>query len=177
MNNGQGVPQIATSEDNAINKKHIEKHVLFRFSLYGFLKNQRYFAPFILLAFLEKGLPFFQIGVLFGFRELCINLFEIPSGALADLHGRKKTMILSFFSYTVSFVLFALSAHYLHLFFAILFFSIGEAFRAGTHKAMVIAPVPGLAVDHVGMWSVALLGFWISLVFWSRIRLSPDVAR
>lgn len=137
VNDRQGVPQIATSEDNAGNKKHIEKHVLFRFSLYGFLKNQRYFVPFILLAFLEKGLSFFQIGVLFGFRELCINLFEIPSGALADLHGRRKTMTLSFSSYTVSFILFALSINYLHLFFAMLLFSIGEAFRTGTHKAMI----------------------------------------
>jgi len=57
-----------------------QKRVIFRFCLYGFLKNQRYFEPFILLAFLEKGLSFFVIGLLFGFRELCINLFEIPSG-------------------------------------------------------------------------------------------------
>ena len=30
--------------------------MLFRFSLYGFLKNQRYFEPFLVLVFLEKGL-------------------------------------------------------------------------------------------------------------------------
>ena len=58
-----------------------------RFSLYGFLKNQRYFEPFIILFFLDKGLSFTQIGFLIAYRELLINLLEIPSGAVADLFG------------------------------------------------------------------------------------------
>ena len=70
--------------------------MLLRFSLYGFLKNQRYFEAFWILAFLEKDLSFFAIGTLFGFRELAANLMEIPSGAVADLWGRKRAMILSF---------------------------------------------------------------------------------
>ena len=64
--------------------------------LYGFLKNQTYFEPFLILAFLEKDLSFFQIGILIGFREVCINIFEIPSGAVADLYGRRRSMIFSF---------------------------------------------------------------------------------
>jgi len=123
-------------QDN-IEANHLEKSVIFRFCLYGFLKNQRYFEPFILLAFMEKGLSFFLIGLLFGFRELCINLFEIPSGALADLYGRRKTMILSFSSYTISFIIFGASIQTWQLFLAMLFFSIGEAFRTGTHKAII----------------------------------------
>jgi len=123
-------------QDN-IEASHLEKSIIFRFCLYGFLKNQRYFEPFILLAFMEKGLSFFLIGLLFGFRELCINLFEIPSGALADLHGRRKTMILSFSSYTISFIIFGASVQTWQLFLAMLFFSIGEAFRTGTHKAII----------------------------------------
>jgi len=30
--------------------------MLFRFSLYGFLKNQRYYDPFLILVFLENSL-------------------------------------------------------------------------------------------------------------------------
>jgi MFS family permease len=123
-------------QDN-IETHNLEKSIIFRFCLYGFLKNQRYFEPFILLAFLEKELSFFIIGLLFGFRELCINLFEIPSGALADLYGRRKTMILSFLSYTISFLIFGASAQTWQLFLAMFFFSIGEAFRTGTHKAII----------------------------------------
>ncbi len=70
--------------------------MLARFSLYGFLKNQRYFEPFLLLAFLEKGLTFFDIGLLIAFREVTVVLLEIPSGAVADVYGRRYFMVLSF---------------------------------------------------------------------------------
>ncbi len=111
--------------------------MLFRFSIYGFLKNQRYYDSFLYLAFLEKGLSFFQIGILIGFREVCTNLFEIPSGAVADLYGRRRAMILSFLAYIASFATFALSESLLLLFGGMFFFGIGDAFRSGTHKAMI----------------------------------------
>jgi len=82
---------------------------LTRFCLYGFLKNQQYFEPFLVLVFLEKGLTFLHIGLLIAFRELVINLFEILSGALADLWGRRRAMILSFCAYIGSFILFGLA--------------------------------------------------------------------
>ncbi len=108
-----------------------------RFSLYGFLKNQRYFEPFIILFFLQSGLSFTQIGFLIAFRELVINLMEIPSGAVADLFGRRRSMMFSFASYIVSFAIFGVSGDYWQFFIAMFFFSIGEAFRTGTHKAMI----------------------------------------
>ena len=108
-----------------------------RFSLYGFLKNQQYYEPFLILAFLEKGLSFFQIGLLISFREICVNLMEIPSGAVADLYGRRKSMMFSFTAYIVSFIIFGLSNALWQLFAAMFFFAVGEAFRTGTHKAMI----------------------------------------
>jgi len=111
--------------------------MLARFSLYGFLKNQRYFEPFIILFFLDRGLSFTQIGFLIAFRELVINIMEIPSGAVADLFGRRRSMILSFVSYITSFAVFGFSQDYWHMFIAMFFFAIGEAFRTGTHKAMI----------------------------------------
>ena len=116
----------------------VERGVLFRFSLYGFLKNQRYFEPFILLAFVQdKGLSFFQIGILIAFRELWINLLEIPSGAIADLYGRRRSMVAAFISYTVSFIIFGFSDKLWHLFAAMFMFAVADAFRTGTHKAII----------------------------------------
>ncbi len=108
-----------------------------RFSLYGFLKNQRYFEPFLILAFLEKGLTFLDIGLLVGFREIWVLVLEIPSGAVADVFGRRRSMIFSFLSYIVSFVLFALASSMALLMTAMFFFAVGDAFRTGTHKAMI----------------------------------------
>ena len=111
--------------------------MLFRFSLYGFLKNQVYFEPFLILAFLEKDLSFFQIGLLIGFREVCINIFEIPSGAVADIYGRRRSMIFSFLAYIASFFIFAHSASFATLMLAMFTFALGDSFRTGTHKAMI----------------------------------------
>lgn len=111
--------------------------MMFRFSLYGFLKNQTYFEPFLILALREKGLSFFQIGMLIGFRDLCVNMLEIPSGAAADAYGRRRLMVLSFLSYIASFLLLAHAIRLPWLFAAMLCFAVGEAFRTGTHKAMI----------------------------------------
>ncbi len=111
--------------------------MIFRFCLYGFLKNQRYFEPFIILAFLEKGLTFWDIGLLVGFREVCTLLLEIPSGAVADVFGRRRSMVLSFLSYIISFLIFATAAQLIFLLPAMFFFALGDAFRTGTHKAMI----------------------------------------
>jgi MFS family permease len=111
--------------------------MLFRFSLYGFLKNQQYYEPFIILAFLEKGLSFFTIGLLIGFRELAVTLIEIPSGAIADLYGRRRAMIFSFVAYIGSFATFSYVENLAGLFAAMGLFALGEAFRTGTHKAII----------------------------------------
>ena len=111
--------------------------MLARFSIYGFLKNQRYYEPFIILLFLERGFSFTQIGFLVAFREICINIFEVPSGAMADMYGRRRCMMISFTSYIISFALFGFVQTYAHFFAAMFFFAIGDAFRTGTHKAMI----------------------------------------
>ncbi|MBW2631535.1 MAG: MFS transporter [Deltaproteobacteria bacterium] len=111
--------------------------MLARFSIYGFLKNQRYYEPFIILLFLERGFSFTQIGFLVAFREICINVFEVPSGAMADMYGRRRCMMMSFTAYIISFALFGFVRIYMHFFAAMFFFAIGEAFRTGTHKAMI----------------------------------------
>jgi MFS family permease len=113
--------------------------LLWRFSLYGFLKNQRYFEPFIILFFLDRGLSFTQIGLLIAFRELFVNLLEIPSGAFADLIGRRRSMVISFLGYIAAFVIFGLSREYWQLYPAMLCFAVGEAFRTGTHKAIIFS--------------------------------------
>ncbi len=125
--------------------------LLRRFSAYGFLKNQQYYDPFLVVAFLQMGLSYTKIGVLVAFREIIVNLAEIPTGAIADLFGRRRSMITSFASYIVSFLLMGTIGHLVvrgdlasgsgfgFLMIAMVFFGVGEAFRTGTHKAMIFA--------------------------------------
>lgn len=113
--------------------------MLFRFSLYGFLKNQRYFEAFLVLAFLDKGLDFLAIGLLVALRELTVNLFEVPSGAIADVFGRRRSMIFAFSAYVASFLTFGFAESLPLLMVGMVLYGFGDAFRSGTHKAMIFA--------------------------------------
>ncbi len=109
----------------------------YKFCLYGFLKNQRFFDPFLMLFFLEKNLSYIQIGTLYSIRMIIRAILEIPSGIIADALGRRRTMIFSYIFYILSFVIYYISKNYFILFVATFIFAIGDAFRTGTHKAMI----------------------------------------
>jgi len=110
----------------------------FKFSAYGFLKNLRFFDAFLLLFFLENGITYTQIGILYAAREIITNVSEIPSGIIADTYGRKSSLIVAFLLYIISFLLFYVTSEFYVLLIAMLLFGVGEAFRSGTHKGMIM---------------------------------------
>ncbi len=111
----------------------------FKFCAYGFLKNLRFFDAFLILILREAGFSFLQIGTLYSIREISKNIFEIPSGIVADSYGRKNAMVFSFASYLISFFIFYFSRSFLLFSAAMILFGVGEAFRSGTHKAMILS--------------------------------------
>ena len=109
----------------------------YKFCFYGFFKNLRFFDPFLILFFISKGLNYTEIGILYAIREIFINIFEIPSGLITDSFGRKRSMLLSFSFYIFSFLMFYFSNRFLPLAFSMILYAFGDAFRTGTHKAMI----------------------------------------
>lgn len=109
-----------------------------RFALYGFLKNLRFYDPFIVLIFREAGLSFLQIGLLYAIRDVATNILEIPTGIFADAFGRRRSMLMSFGAYIISFLVFYFFDSLLIFSLAMILFAFGEAFRSGTHKALIL---------------------------------------
>ncbi|MCD6333554.1 MAG: MFS transporter, partial [Bacteroidales bacterium] len=110
----------------------------FKFCAYGFLKNLRLFEPFLILILRDQDMTFTQIGILYGIREIARNLLEIPAGIFADAFGRKRSMLFSFSAYILSFLVFYEAPSFGWFTAAFLLFSFGDAFRTGTHKAMIL---------------------------------------
>lgn len=108
-----------------------------KFSAYGFLKNLTFFEPYLIIFLLGMGINLFQIGILYAIREAVIYIFEVPSGVIADVYGRKKELYLCFVFYMIAFVLFFMTQTFWMAILAMVFFGLGEAFRSGTHKAMI----------------------------------------
>ncbi|MBN2788575.1 MAG: MFS transporter [Candidatus Delongbacteria bacterium] len=111
---------------------------IWKFSFYGFFKNLKFFEPFLIIFLMQSGLNLFQIGLLYSVREIMSFVFEIPSGILADNYGKKKELLLCFAFYIFSFTVFFFSTEFWQFSIAMIFFGLGEAFRSGTHKAMIM---------------------------------------
>ena len=109
----------------------------YKFCLYGFFKNLRFFDAFLILFFLASGVSYLQIGLLYSVREITLAIFEIPSGIIADAFGRKKTLMVSFVTYILSFMIFYVAENYSVFYIAMILFAFAEAFRTGVHKAMI----------------------------------------
>ncbi len=140
----------------------IKNSQFFKFCIYGFLKNLRFFDAFFILFLIEKGLPYTQIGILYAVREICINIFEVPSGIIADTYGRKNALIGSFFVYIISFSVFYLSNDFWLLLIAFIIYGIGEAFRSGTHKGMIM---DYLKLNH---WEGQIINYYGHTRSWSQ---------
>ncbi|MCK4524657.1 MFS transporter [candidate division WOR-3 bacterium] len=112
---------------------------IIKFGFYGFFKNLKFFEPFLILFFIASGLSLFKVGILFSIREIVTYILEIPSGAYADLYGRKNALLICFISYIISFIIFFFSYNFIFLIIAMMFYGVGEAFRSGTHKAIILS--------------------------------------
>jgi len=110
----------------------------YKFCMYGFLKNLRFFDAFFILFLLDKGLSYSEIGILYAVREIIINIFEIPSGIIADTFGKKNALLVSFLFYIFSFLLFNYSTDFWLFLMAFSLYGMADAFRSGTHKSMII---------------------------------------
>ncbi len=133
-----------------------------RFCTYGFLKNLRFFDAFLLIFILENEISFAQIGILYAAREIITNLFEIPSGIIADTYGRKNSLIGAFVLYILSFITFYFSGNFELFLLAMLLIGIGDAFRSGTHKGMIM--------DYLSMkgWGKHKITYYGNTRSWSQ---------
>jgi MFS family permease len=117
----------------------LHKKQITKFGLYGFLKNLKFFEPYLLYyLIIISDLTLLQVGFLYSIREIIIYIFEIPSGVIADRYGKKTELVFCFLFYITSFVLFYFASTYFFFILAMIAFGLGEAFRSGTHKAMIM---------------------------------------
>ena len=119
----------------------LKKHRLqiTKFGFYGLLKNLRFFEPYMIIYFLMNDLNLFLVGVLFSIREIIIYIFEIPSGVIADRYGKKTELVICFAFYIMSFMMFFIATEFYMFVIAMSLYALGEAFRSGTHKSMIMS--------------------------------------
>ena len=105
-----------------------------------FLKAVMWFMvsmPIIVLFFQENGLSLIDVMILQGIYSITVALFEIPSGYISDVFGRKNSLILSSILSFVGFLIF--SSNETFLLFAIAQFLVGisGSLISGSDSALI----------------------------------------
>lgn len=108
-----------------------------KFYLSSFLKNQTYFTPILIVFLQAQHLDFSQIFWVFTIGSIVSFVMEIPTGILADLFGKKRTVIVSKIFIFVSFVTFGFSETFFMFVLAQSLYEFGNSFRTGTEAAFI----------------------------------------
>jgi len=108
------------------------------FYLEKFISSLLFFAPAFWILQFNQNLNLFQIGILFSVLSITSFLFEIPTGAFADIYGRKASVLFSYFltAITLIFLAFVTNFYILVLIFAI--WGIANTFSSGAKESWVI---------------------------------------
>ncbi len=83
-----------------------------------------------------RGFSMFEIGMLESIFHIVSSCFEIPSGVVADVFGRKKTMVLASLVSFVSGLFMILSNNFWSVAFAIGFSALSYNLESGTREAL-----------------------------------------
>ena len=84
----------------------------------------------------SRGFSTAEIGLLESIYHVFSMIFEVPSGAVADVFGRKKTLALSRVFAILSAIVMVLSNSFLTIALAMLFCALGNNLISGTREAL-----------------------------------------
>lgn len=107
-----------------------------KFILASTFQNCLFSMSIFVLYIQSKGLTYFELGVLNSFIALFIVLTEIPSGALADLIGKKKTSVLGFLGWSFGLYAMIFAHNFWGFILAYFFMGLGVSFQSGAFSAL-----------------------------------------
>jgi MFS family permease len=113
------------------------KSNIWKYNIYVFLDMFILFGAFLKVYYLDINLSIFQIMLLSSIAWFSTFLFEIPSGIISDLYGRKKTLIISNIFYILWIFFLFLSNNYIILLFSAIFAGLKSSFVSGTGDAFL----------------------------------------
>ncbi len=107
----------------------IKKYYIFRALI------RRFVWPILILHMLNVGVTVEQVAIITALGYIVGVLFEIPSGAVADVIGHKRILVLAMIGQSISMLLYLGGSFWWMLAGTMLFFFAGS-FLTGTHEAL-----------------------------------------
>lgn len=117
-------------------KKHLERNIYLDY-IYTFLQNLNMSSSVWVLYLAFRGMNLAQVGILEGIFHVTSVICEIPSGAAADLMGRKRSMIAGRICLAASCILMLFSKSFTGFAIAFIIQAWGYNFNSGSEEALV----------------------------------------
>lgn len=133
--------------------KKLDKNIKL-YSLYSTFVNLLILGPVLTLYLLNRGLNFTEILSLQSIAAITITIMEVPTGALGDLVGRKKSLLLGTSLMFISLLVYAYNTEFIYFILAEVLFSVGMSFKSGSDTALLFDSLKKL--DRVDEFKVVL---------------------
>ena len=126
-----------TNETNKNLMKHhsLEKNVK-KYFIAMFFRNLWISMPVGIIYFQDRGLSFFEMGILEAIVSGIIFLTDIPSGAFADIFGRKLSTGLGMFLWGLSLILMGAFSTFNGFVITMVLMGLGDSFISGANNAL-----------------------------------------
>jgi MFS family permease len=112
-------------------------HDIWKYYGYIVLSNVLFFLPVDIIFFQERGLNLMEVFLINSIFSIGVAVLEVPTGAIADMIGRKKSLILGVFTWIISYLLFFYGWGFLALTVAYLTWALGSALTSGADTALI----------------------------------------
>jgi len=110
---------------------------LWRYKLYLAIMHTPLFLPIITLFWQENGLDLFDIFVLQGLFSIAIVILEVPTGMIADLIGKRTSLLMGTGILSIGMVVYALGSSFVVFLTAEVIFALGVALISGADSALL----------------------------------------
>ena len=124
-------------------EKNIRKMYFYRI-LFGMMFS----APTIVLFWQKHGMSLTDVMVLQSLFATATVIFELPSGYLADIIGRRKTLVFSALACLIAITVYSQGQHFYHFLVAEVCFALGLAMLSGADAAMVYDTLQSLGREQ-----------------------------
>ncbi len=111
--------------------------------------NKAWFWVAIWILYYLRFTDYSGIGLIESIMIVFSIFLEIPTGAIADLLGKKKTLIISMLFWTAGNLIMAISPNFTVLVFSVFFMTLGGSLYSGTFEALVYDSLKEEKKEHL----------------------------
>ncbi|MBI4016259.1 MAG: MFS transporter [Candidatus Aenigmarchaeota archaeon] len=107
----------------------------------------RFFIPVLALFYIASQVPLEQFAIIMGAFALSNFLLEIPTGIIADIIGRKKTLVIGRFMYIIEVFILAFMNGFWPFLIAKIISGVGVSFVSGASEALLYDTLKKLRIE------------------------------